>query len=196
MDDIFDLIQRYWWIIGIIVLRVIVPIFRKKKSADSSDSNSTNNNRGEQKKSQLQQYLEKMKAELAESEPASSQSFSREKPLPREVPFSSDDDDAAFLGHAPTPQEQQAKLIQKMQQAQKAKAASAQAAAQLADRKKALASETYQSTEKADEAIAISSLSLTNAVTKPFPENLDYLPPMQRALVFSEIFGQPKGMEE
>jgi hypothetical protein len=30
---------------------------------------------------------------------------------------------------------------------------------------------------------------------KPFPENLDYLPPLQRALALSEILGPPKGLD-
>jgi hypothetical protein len=50
--------------------------------------------------------------------------------------------------------------------------------------------------ETSNEALGTSSSSSMNGATKPFPENLEYLPPMQRALVFSEIFGQPKGLEE
>jgi hypothetical protein len=30
---------------------------------------------------------------------------------------------------------------------------------------------------------------------KPFPENLDYLPPLQRALALSEILGPPKSLD-
>ncbi|AEF83360.1 hypothetical protein [Leadbettera azotonutricia] len=35
----------------------------------------------------------------------------------------------------------------------------------------------------------------TEPLGKPFPENLDYLPPLQRALILSEIFGPPKGLD-
>jgi hypothetical protein len=179
MDEILDLAQRYWWLIGVVLLRFVLSSKGKKKKTEEVDNKS-------KPKSQLQEYLERMRAEMAEPEPASSQPFSRETPLPREMPFSSDEDDAAFLGHVPNKQEQQAKLEKKMQQMQKAKAA----AKALEAKRSFIISETYPPAESTE-----ISLSANRVERKPFPENLEYLPPMQRALVFSEIFGTPKGFD-
>ncbi len=173
MDDIFDLLLRYWWLVGIIILRVVVSnVGKKKKQSESSSSGRT------ERKSQLQEYLEKMRAEL--DAPAENPSQS----LPAEVPFYNDADDAAYLGHASDQQERQAKLMQKLREKQKAKA--------LADSRSSLIPETYQPTDAAE---ALLPAAGTRVEKKSFPENLAYLPPLQQAFIFSEIFGSPKGLD-
>ena len=171
MDEILSLLQRYWWIAGLIILRVVFSVSRKKSNDTSSKQNKP--------KSQLQEYLEKMKAELempAENSP---------QVLPPEVPFSSsrnNEDDLAYLGHASDQKERQTRLMQKLHKKQKEK--------NLASQQSLFAPEVSQHAESAG-----ASFFTPSAEKKPFPENLDYLPPLQKAFVFSEVFGPPKGME-
>jgi hypothetical protein len=174
MEEILGLIGRYWWIVGIVILRVIVPMFRKKQNTNSSGAGNTDKRPAQ--KSQLQEYLEKMRAEFAESEDQSSRSFRQETPLPREVPFSSDEDDSAYLGHVSAQPKTKPKKVKP------------------AEKKKPVSLvETYQASESTEAVIKSSSAG--SVERKSFPENLDYLPPMQRAFVFSEIFGSPKGLD-
>jgi FtsZ-interacting cell division protein ZipA len=169
MDEILSLLGRYWWLVGIVILRAVISNVNKKKKAESSSSE-----KRPERKSQLQEYLEKMRSEFAESEEPS-------RPLPREVAFSSDDeDDSDFLGHRPSPQEQHKQKVQQMQKAKER------------DKEKyTIVPETIPLQD-----IKGKSLPVTDVAKKSFPENLDYLPPMQRALIFSEIFGSPKGLDE
>jgi hypothetical protein len=168
MEELFDLLQRFWWVIGFVILRMVLSNYAKKNKR--TDSSRSTVNSSETRKSQLQEYLEKMRAEIALPEASSAQS------LPPEIPFSSDDeDDSAFLGHvsAPLPPEpkKQVKIVK--------------------EKRFTILPEVYQQPVVTTET----PLYVAVAEKKSFPENLDYLPPMQRALVFSEIFGPPKGLE-
>ncbi len=164
MDDIFDFIQRYWWLVGIIILRAVVSGFGNRKKDKASRSAGADNRR-EKRKSQLQEFLDKARSDLSASEEKSSQS------LPREVPFTYDDaDESAFLGHPSVRATPKPKKI--------------------VEKKYVPLSETYKSMEPSETTVPVNSVE-----KKSFPENLNYLPPLRRAFVFSEIFGSPKGLD-
>ncbi len=161
MDDIFDFIQSYWWLVGIIILRAVVSGFGNRKKDKESRSAAP---RREKRKSQLQEFLDRARSELSTSEEKSSQ------PLPREVPFfRHDEDESAFLGHPSVRTTPKPKIVEK---------------------KYVPLSETYKPVEPSETTASVNSVE-----KKSFPENLNYLPPLRRAFVFSEIFGSPKGLD-
>jgi hypothetical protein len=167
MEEILDLLGRYWWFVGIVILRVVVPMFKNKQNAESSSSSEKRS----KPKSQLQEYLEKMRAEVSASEMSRPEERSPQT-LPSEVPFSYDDE-SAFLGHPSVQQKPKPRKV------------------------KAPAKTMYDIVPEMQQPAEAAKSSLVSAgvETKSFPENLDYLPPMQRAFVFSEIFGSPKGLD-
>ncbi len=168
MDELLYILQRYWWLVGLVLLRLVFSSFEKKKKSQAN---------GKTQKSKLQEYLEKMRAELEPSSGQSSYSKAREEPSSyKEEDFYGDDEKMPprYVPHSSGGEARASHNVKTLVE-------------EIGEKTFAEANQPMESGMKPQSPAGTEKTS--------FPQNLDYLPPLQRAIVLSEILGPPKGLD-